>query len=235
MLLKVRRRKIKSIEALNKDIIGCRDCPRLVDWRETVALRKRRQYMDWEYWGKPVPGFGDHKAQLLIVGLAPAAHGANRTGRMFTGDQSGNWLYGTLYKFGFANQLESLHRNDRMQLQNCYISATVRCAPPMNKPTKDEFANCRPYLVKEFQLLPNIRVIVGLGKIAFDCIIDISREFGWNNLKRRPEFKHGNRVAISPEMHLIGSYHPSQQNTFTRKLTRSMFHSIFRKAKQLLS
>jgi uracil-DNA glycosylase len=223
-----------SLEVLRENIIRCRACPRLVDWRETVAAAKRKQYLTWEYWGKPVPGFGDENARLVIVGLAPAAHGANRTGRMFTGDKSGDWLYGALHKFGFANQPKSVDRDDGLELRNCYITASVRCAPPGNKPTREEFENCRPFLLDELRLLRNVRVMIALGKIAFDTVIDCSRLLGWNSFMRKPKFGHGDQVKISENLYLIASYHPSQQNTFTGKLTRPMFHRVFRKAKGLL-
>ncbi len=224
----------KDINELNNAIISCKHCPRLVEWRESVAATKRRQYSAWDYWGKPVPGFGDINAELLLVGLAPAAHGANRTGRMFTGDRSGNWLYGTLHKFGFASQPESLSRDDGMELRNCYITAAVRCAPPANKPTREEFENCRPYLLNELRLLTNIRVIVALGKIAFDSVIMCSKMLQWNIFSKKPQFKHGQQVKIRENLYLVASYHPSQQNTFTGKLTREMFYSVFEKSKQLL-
>jgi uracil-DNA glycosylase len=168
------RQKTGSLEVLRENIIRCRACPRLVEWRETVAATKRKQYIEWDYWGKPVPGFGDENARLVIVGLAPAAHGANRTGRMFTGDKSGDWLYGTLHKFGFANQPKSVDRDDGLELRNCYITASVRCAPPGNKPSREEFENCRPFLLDELRLLRNVRVMIALGKIAFDTVVDCS-------------------------------------------------------------
>jgi uracil-DNA glycosylase len=228
------RPNTRSLKALREEIIRCQACPRLVEWRESVAATKRRQYLTWEYWGKPVPGFGDGKAELVIVGLAPAAHGANRTGRMFTGDKSGDWLYGALHKFGFANQPKSVDRDDGLVLRNCYITAAVRCAPPQNKPSKEEFENCRPFLLDELRLLINVRVIIALGKIAFDTVVDCSRLLGWNTFVRKPKFGHGEQVKISENLYLIASYHPSQQNTFTGKLTRPMFHRVFRKAKGLL-
>lgn len=224
----------QNINELSNAIISCKLCPRLVKWRESVAATKRRQYSAWEYWGKPVPGFGDTNAGLLLVGLAPAAHGANRTGRMFTGDQSGTWLYGALYKFGFANKPESVSRYDELELRNCYITAAVRCAPPANKPTREEFENCRPYLLQELQQLTNIRVIVALGKIAFDSVIMCSKILQWNTFSKKPQFKHGQQVKIRENLYLVASYHPSQQNTFTGKLTREMFYSVFEKSKRLL-
>ncbi len=225
----------KDINELNNAIISCKHCPRLVEWRESVAAIKRPQYSAWDYWGKPVPGFGDINAELLLVGLAPAAHGANRTGRMFTGDRSGNWLYGTLHTFGFASQPESLSRDDGMELRNCYITAAVRCAPPANKPTREEFENCRPYLLNELRLLTNIRVIVALGKIAFDSVIMCSKMLQWNTFSKKPQFKHGQQVKIRENLYLVASYHPSQQNTFTGKLTREMFDNIFKIAKNCLA
>jgi uracil-DNA glycosylase len=224
----------KNIDQLNEAIVRCRSCSRLVDWRETVAKIKRRQFSDFEYWGKPVPGFGDRSARLLVVGLAPAAHGANRTGRMFTGDRSGDWLYNALFKFGFANQSLSTNRDDGLELQDCYIAAAVRCAPPGNKPYGDEFENCRPYLMQELQLLENVRVIIALGKIAFDSVITCSKILAWKEYSKKPQFRHGNKVKIKENLYLLASYHPSQQNTFTGKLTRRMFHGIFKEAKYLL-
>lgn len=224
----------KTIDRLNEAIVRCRACPRLVDWRESVAKIKRRQYADCDYWGKPVPGFGDPNARLLIVGLAPAAHGANRTGRMFTGDRSGDWLYNALFTFGFANQPLSKYRDDGLKLRDCYITAAVRCAPPANKPSGEEFEKCRPYLLQELRLMENVRVIIALGKIAFDSVISCSRILGWNEFSRKPQFKHGDKVKIRENLYLLASYHPSQQNTFTGKLTRRMFYGIFRKTNTLL-
>jgi len=219
---------------LNKKIIACRACPRLVAWRESVAATKTKRFTDWTYWGKPVPGFGDSAAQLLLVGLAPAAHGGNRTGRMFTGDESGNWLYRALHKAGFANQSESISRNDGLKLTNCYITATCRCAPPKNKPLPQEINNCRPFILQEFRLLKNLRVIIGLGKIGFDTAFDCVRELGWTTIAHRPKFAHGTIINLSPSLTLIGSYHPSQQNTFTGTLTEPMFDEVFRQAKKML-
>lgn len=221
-----------GLEQLNKTIIRCEKCPRLVRWREQVGKKPPRRYQGETYWGRPLPGFGDPKARLFIVGLAPAAHGGNRTGRIFTGDQSGNWLYEALYKFGFANQPDSVHRNDGLKLKNCYITAAVRCAPPANKPAKDEFERCRPYLVQELGLLKKIRVVVALGKIAFDSFLKAYVESGGVIPKPRPQFRHGGSVQLG-FLTLLASYHPSQQNTFTGKLTREMFHEVFKTAKKL--
>jgi uracil-DNA glycosylase family 4 len=224
-----------ELERLQKKIIQCRLCPRLVRWRERVAREKTARYKDWEYWGKPNPSFGDPDAKLLLVGLAPAAHGGNRTGRMFTGDRSGDWLYRTLYKFGFANQPTSVHRADGLQLRDCYITATCRCAPPANKLLPEEILNCRPYLLKEIELLKRVRVVVGLGKVGFDNAFLAYRELGLTSLTTRPKFAHGVEYRLNDRVVLLGSFHPSQQNTFTGKLTQQMFDAIFKRAKQLIN
>jgi uracil-DNA glycosylase family 4 len=223
-----------SLAALQQTVISCRKCPRLVRWREKVAKEKVRRFAEWDYWGKPVPSFGDPNARLLIVGLAPAAHGANRTGRMFTSHGNGAILYPTLHKFGFANQPASFTRDDGLKLNDCYITAAARCAPPQNKPTPKELENCHPYLLQELQLLKSLRVIVGLGKIAFDTVFDALRELKIASLKNKPKFGHGVLVPVAPGLYLLGSYHPSRQNTNTGKLTLAMFESIFRQAGQLL-
>jgi len=227
-------RKTPSLPTLQQRIVECRKCPRLVQWREKVARTKTKRFSDCEYWGRPVPGFGDSGARLVIVGLAPAAHGGNRTGRMFTGDRSGDWLYRTLNKFGFANQTRSTDRHDGLTLHDCYITATVRCAPPGNKPLPTEIRNCRPYLLHEFQLLRNVRVIVGLGKVGFDSAAQCVEQLGWITFERKPTFSHGAEYRVNKKVTLIGSYHPSQQNTFTGKLTRRMFDQVFRKSKRIL-
>ncbi|MHB1048860.1 MAG: uracil-DNA glycosylase [Bacteroidota bacterium] len=225
----------RSLSSLNKKIVSCRLCPRLTTWREEVAGTKVRRFQKFEYWGKPVPGFGDHNARVLIVGLAPAAHGANRTGRMFTGDESGAWLYRALHKAGFANQPVSVTRNDGLSLHDCYITAACRCAPPKNKPLPEEIRNCRPYILEELRLLKKLTIIIGLGKIGFDAAFDCCRESGLTSLTRRPTFSHGVSVALNSTLTLIGSYHPSQQNTFTGVLTKRQFDNIFRKAKKYLN
>jgi uracil-DNA glycosylase family 4 len=222
-----------TISSLQQQIIRCRRCPRLVRWREKVAREKVRRYLDEEYWGKPVPGFGDPRARLLLVGLAPAAHGGNRTGRMFTGDNSGNWLYRALYKAGFANQPESVHRRDGLTLRDCYITATLRCAPPRNKPTADEIANCKPFLLREVEMLKNVRVVIGLGRIGFDAALNAYRELGRVDFTTRPKFAHG-AVYRFGTLTFIASFHPSQQNTFTRRLTVPMFDAVFAKARRIL-
>ena len=208
-------------------------CPRLVRWREEVAKEKTARFKNWNYWGKPVPGLGDPDARLLIVGLAPAAHGGNRTGRMFTGDRSGDWLFRALHKFGFANQPASTSRDDGLILQDCYITASVRCAPPENKPLPVEAQNCRQFLLKELQLLSNVRVIVALGKFASDALFESFRKLAMTTAKKRPVFSHGKEFSLNNDQTLISSFHPSQQNTFTGKLTEPMFDRIFRRARAL--
>jgi uracil-DNA glycosylase family 4 len=226
---------MRSLAAVNAQVIRCRRCPRLVEHRELTARVKRRQFADWVYWGRPVPGFGDPAARLFIVGLAPAAHGGNRTGRIFTGDRSGDWLYDALYEFGFANQPTSVHRDDGLRLTDCYIAAAVRCAPPDNKPEPSEFDACRPYLLEELRLLTRVRVVVALGKIAFDQYLKACRELGRPRVSPAPVFSHGATYRLPWGVTLIGSYHPSQQNTFTGKLTRGMFHRVFRAARNAVA
>ena len=223
-----------TLEKLEASIIGCRMCPRLVAWREEVARKKVRRYRDEEYWGRPIPGFGDPQARLLLVGLAPAAHGGNRTGRIFTGDRSGDWLYGALYAFGFANQPASGHRDDGLKLLDAYVTAAVRCAPPANKPTREEMDTCRPYLVRELGLLRRVRVVVALGKIAFDTYLRVRRELGLEVPRPLPRFGHGKTYRMPEGVTLIASFHPSQQNTQTGRLTCAMFHGVFRRARRIL-
>lgn len=219
---------------LGQTIIGCTRCPRLVDWRQEVARVKRRAYLDWEYWGKPVPGFGDHQAQVLVVGLAPGAHGANRTGRMFTGDGSGDFLYPALHKAGFASQPEAIRRGDGLILTGMFISAVCRCVPPGNKPKADEIKNCLPYLLKEIDLLNQLKVIVALGRIAFDQTLRLYRARTGENL--RFEFKHGAEYPLGPGLPwLLASYHPSRQNTQTGRLTEQMFAKIWGRVLELLA
>lgn len=219
---------------LTRSVIACRKCPRLVRWRESVAKDPPRRYQGMTYWAKPLGGFGDPRARLLIIGLAPAAHGGNRTGRMFTGDRSGDWLYGALHAYGFANQPTSENLQDGLKLKDCFITAAVRCAPPDNKPTRTEFERCRPFLVQELQLFSNVRVVIVLGKIAFDSFLAAYQKNGGVTPKPRPKFGHGAAFVLSKHLDLICSYHPSQQNTFTGKLTRPMFHDIFRQARAVL-
>jgi uracil-DNA glycosylase family 4 len=216
------------------EIVNCRRCPRLVAYREDVAARKVRRYRDWDYWGRPVPSLGTLSAGLLVVGLAPAAHGGNRTGRIFTGDRSGDWLYRALFTFGFSNQPASTHRADGLHLIDCYITAAIHCAPPDNKPLPAEFANCRPYLLDELQRLKRVRVVVVLGLIGFKTYFSARKQLGWPNPAPLPNFGHGLQTKLSDGISLISSYHPSQQNTQTGKLTEKMFHDVFRQARKIL-
>jgi uracil-DNA glycosylase family 4 len=224
-----------TIHQLQEKIVACARCPRLVEHREAVAQRKRRMYLGWEYWGRPLPSFGDPGARLLIVGLAPAAHGGNRTGRMFTGDRSGDWVFGTLHRFGFASSPDSRHQDDGLVLKDAYITAALHCAPPANKPLREEMANCRPYLLQELELLPQVQVVVALGKIAFDTYLGTFSERGLKLPSPRPHFGHNLDQVLIDGKTLIGSYHPSQQNTQTGRLTQDMFNSVFQKARGLLS
>jgi uracil-DNA glycosylase family 4 len=216
----------ESLRQLNETIIACRRCPRLVGYREKVAREKRAAYRDWGYWGKPVPGFGDPQARLLILGLAPAAHGGNRTGRVFTGDRSGDFLYKALYEAGFANQPTSVSRDDGLKLRDAYLAAAVRCAPPANKPRPSELANCQPYLERELELL-RPRAVLALGSIAMRALLALLREQGQLPKHAAFEFKHGANHELGPGLpRLFVSYHPSQQNTFTGKLTEKMLTSV---------
>ncbi len=219
---------------LNEEIISCRKCPRLVKYREKVAREKRRAFRECEYWGKPVPGFGDAQAQLLILGLAPAAHGANRTGRMFTGDRSGDFLYAALHKAGFANLPTSLHREDGLQVKNAYITATCRCAPPKNKPLPREVLNCRGYLEREIEILKP-RAILALGKIAWDGYLEILKRRGVIASRALYQFAHGAEAEVAPGTpRLFGVYHPSQQNTQTGRVTRAMYASVLHRIRSFL-
>ena len=230
-----------NIESHHSSVIGCQRCRRLVEWREKVAREKTRRFSDQSYWGKPVPGFGVNDARLLIVGLAPAAHGANRTGRMFTGDRSGDWLYRALYKAGFANQPQSESLNDGLSLRDCYITALCRCAPPQNKPAPDEFANCNDYLITELQHFIDAwkqaqqnGVVVCLGQLSYrytmKCMVDMGIEIP----RPRPRFTHGVDITLRNHLTLICSFHPSQQNTFTGKLTEIMLDAVFHKANAVI-
>jgi uracil-DNA glycosylase family 4 len=222
------------LQVLQNTVVGCTLCPRLVAYREEIARTRVRRFNEWDYWAKPLPGFGDPQARLLIVGLAPAAHGGNRTGRIFTGDRSGDWLYGALYRFGFANRPDSISREDGMRLMDCYITATVKCAPPENKPLPEEFRCCRPYLMQELQLLKHVQVVIALGKIALDGYLDASRDLGRPIPRPRPVFGHNLIYPLPWGVSLVTSYHPSQQNTFTGKLTVPMFNAVFESARKLL-
>ncbi|MPZ71210.1 MAG: uracil-DNA glycosylase [Actinobacteria bacterium] len=214
-----------SLSELSEIVTTCRACPRLVEWREEVAREKRPAFADQEYWGRPVPGFGDPEARIAIVGLAPAAHGANRTGRMFTGDRSGDFLYASLYRCGLANQPISEHRGDGLTLDGVYITAPVRCAPPANKPTPEERDRCHPYMVTELALLENLAVVIALGAFGWDATLRADADLGGSRTKPKPRFEHGAEVALD-NFTLVGSYHVSQQNTFTGKLTPDMFDLI---------
>ena len=218
----------------NIELLACRRCPRLVEWRERVASEKRAAYRNWDYWGKPVPAFGDPQARLLILGLAPGAHGSNRTGRMFTGDSSGVFLYAALQRAGFANQIHSDRVDDGLELRDAIISAVGRCAPPDNKPSTEELQNCRPWLLTELEMLPRLEGTVALGKIAFDAAWEIFSSR--SGLKERPLFSHGAVYELGDGLPwLLASYHPSRQNTQTGRLTVEMFDAIWQVARQKLS
>jgi uracil-DNA glycosylase family 4 len=221
-----------QLDELTAEIVSCRACPRLVEWREKIAREKRAAFARESYWGRPVPSYGDPSARVVIVGLAPAAHGGNRTGRIFTGDRSGDWLFASLYRCGFANQPTSQRRDDGLRLRDAYVAAAVRCAPPGNKPLPDERDRCRPYLIRELGLLPRARVIVALGAFAWAAGLRASAELGGDLAAPLPRFGHLAEAHVEPYT-LIGSYHPSQQNTFTGKLTEPMLDAVFARAGEL--
>jgi uracil-DNA glycosylase family 4 len=227
---------LNALQILQRQIVSCEQCPRLVAYREEVGRIKRRAYLDWDYWSKPVPGFGDPRARLLLIGLAPGAHGANRTGRVFTGDSSGDFLYPVMFDTGFASQPTSISRDDGLKLIDAYISGAVRCAPPDNKPTVQEIRTCRPYLEREMDLVNNVQVVVALGRLAFDVYLGILRDRG--KIARRSRFVFGHnqehRTGEGQPL-LISSYHPSQQNTSTGKLTPAMFRAVFERARRHLA
>jgi len=228
---------VDTWEALTDDVIACRACPRLVAWREQVAREKRRAYRDWDYWGRPVPGFGDRAARLLIVGLAPGAHGSNRTGRMFTGDSSGDTLYTALYRAGFANQPAAQHCDDGLRLTDVFITAIARCVPPGNRPTAEEIATCRRFLTREWMLMPQVHVVLALGQMAFDGCLRLLRDVGYRDMPRL-RFSHGFHESFSSpagSRHLIASYHPSRQNTQTGRLTPAMLDDVFSLARTLIA
>lgn len=231
-----------SLPRLEADVVACRRCPRLVAFRERVARDKKHEFRHWEYWGRPVPGFGDPQARVLLVGLAPAAHGANRTGRMFTGDLPNGasvWLVRSLYRTGFANQPTSVHRHDGLKLHDAYVTAAVRCAPPQNRPSPDELRHCFPYLVREFLLLPRVRVVVCLGAVAFDAVLRLLAHLRVDLPRPKPRFAHGaeyrfpGAVQGRPVPTVLCTYHPSRQNTQTGKLTAAMLDRVFRRARRL--
>jgi uracil-DNA glycosylase len=220
------------MESLAAEVHGCRRCPRLVEWREACAAEPPRRYRGQDYWARPLDGFGDPGARLAIVGLAPAAHGANRTGRMFTGDRSGEWLYAALHRAGYANRPEAEWRGDGLRLSDAYVTAVVRCAPPANKPTPDERDNCLPYLERELSLLTNCRTIVALGAFAWDGVLRAAKACGAPTPSPKPRFGHGAEVSLE-RWDLIGCYHPSQQNTFTGRLTEPMLDRVLARAREL--
>jgi uracil-DNA glycosylase family 4 len=222
----------RTVAELNRSIVDCARCARLVAYCRQVAAEKRRAYRDETYWGRPVPGLGDPRARVLMVGLAPGAHGANRTGRMFTGDGSGNFLIPALHRAGFANQPGSTHRDDGLRLHDLYLAAAAHCAPPANKPTAREIANCRPFLVEHLRLLPNVRVLVALGKIGFDALLAALAERGVAVPAPRPVFGHGVEYWVGGYA-LLGSYHPSRQNTQTGRLTAAMLDAVLARARAL--
>ena len=223
-----------TLARLAERIVRCRLCPRLVAHREAVAANPPRRYRGQKYWARPLPGFGDPRARVLLVGLAPAAHGGNRTGRMFTGDRSGDWLFRALHEAGFANQPTSTHAGDGLRLEGAYITATARCAPPANKPTPEEMARCRPFLLEELDLLSRVRVVVALGKIGWDAYLRTRRELGLGLPRPLPRFGHGAEASMPGDgVTLLGTFHPSQQNTFTGRLTRPMLRAVLRRARRL--
>jgi uracil-DNA glycosylase len=219
--------RVIGLPELELSITRCRKCPRLVEWRERVAREKRSAFRDWDYWGRPLPGFGDPAARIYILGLAPAAHGGNRTGRVFTGDRSGDWLFGSLYRTGFANQPTSVSRDDGLELRGAFVAAAVRCAPPANKPLPSERDNCLPYAAAELALLGDLRAIVCLGSFAWDAAIRLL------SVKPKPKFGHAVEHTTEAGPTLIGCYHPSQQNTFTGKLTEPMLDAVFTRAREI--
>jgi len=222
-----------ALAMLNKEVVNCIRCPRLVAYREQIGREKRRAYLDWDYWARPVPGFGDRHAHLLVLGLAPGAHGSNRTGRPFTGDASGKFMYPILHKVGFASQPNAEHRGDGLKLIDCYITAAVRCAPPGNKPLLSELANCAPFLDRELAILKDIKVAVALGKIAFESYLNYLKRNQIVQSKAGYHFGHAARYRLPNGVVLLASFHPSNQNTATGKLTAAMFETVFREAKKL--
>ena len=224
--------EFKDLDALTEALVGCRQCPRLVAWREQVAREKRAAFRGEDYWGRPVPAFGDRRARVLVCGLAPAAHGGNRTGRVFTGDRSGDWLFAALHRIGFANQPTSVRAGDGLRLRDCWIAAAVRCAPPANRPTPAERDNCLPYAARELDLLEATRVILCLGAFAWDAALRVAALRGTPAPRPRPRFGHGAEVPLG-DLTLLGCFHPSQQNTFTGKLTKPMLDGVLARARAL--
>jgi len=222
-----------ALAALDAEVVACRRCPRLVEWRERVAVEKRAAYADDTYWGRPITGFGDPAARILVLGLAPAAHGGNRTGRVFTGDRSGDWLFASMWRCELANQPESQARDDGLELRGAYVTAAVRCAPPANKPLPAERDNCFPYLVRELELLRDVRVIVCLGGFAWEAALRVRAALGEPTPRPKPRFGHGAELPSPGRLTLLGCYHPSQQNTFTGRLTEPMIDAVFGRAREL--
>jgi len=233
----VRARTAHDLEVLDARVSVCRACPRLVAWREEVARARRRSFADQTYWGRPIPGYGDSEAHLLVLGLAPAAHGGNRTGRVFTGDRSGDWLFAAMHRAGYANQPTSTHVGDGLVLDGARVVAAVRCAPPANAPTPQERDTCAPWLDREVHLLPRLRVVLALGGFAWGAALDLARRRGWEVPRPQPRFAHGAVVALArpggEPVHLVGSFHVSQQNTFTGRLTEAMLDEVFGTARRL--
>jgi len=225
--------QIAALAALDAEVVACRRCPRLVDWRERVAAEKRAAFAEETYWGRPITGFGDPAARLLVLGLAPAAHGGNRTGRVFTGDRSGDWLFASMWRCGLANQAESRSRDDGLELRGAYVTAAVRCAPPANKPLPAERDACFPYLLRELELLRELRVVVCLGGFAWEAALRARAAAGEPVPRPRPRFGHGAELPSPGRLHLLGCYHPSQQNTFTGRLTEPMIDGVFLRAREL--
>jgi uracil-DNA glycosylase family 4 len=226
-------RRAPDLARLEQEVVACRRCPRLVAWREQVAREKRASFAGEEYWGRPLPGFGDPAARVLVLGLAPAAHGGNRTGRVFTGDRSGDWLFAAMYRAGLANQPTSLHRGDGLRLKDAWIAAAVRCAPPANKPTPQERDECLPWTVAELEHLSALSVVVCLGAFAWDAALRLRAAFGHPRPRPRPRFGHEAVFDDGEWLTLVGCFHPSQQNTFTGKLTEPMLDAVFRRAREL--
>jgi uracil-DNA glycosylase len=222
----------RALKELTETVVACTRCPRLVEWRELVATRKRAGFRDWEYWGRPVPGFGDPRARIVVLGLAPAAHGGNRTGRIFTGDRSGDFLFASAYRCGLSNQPTSIHRGDGLRVRGLYVTAVNRCCPPGNRPTPRERDNCLPYLVRELEVMPTVRVLVALGAFAWDGALRALQGVGHPLPRPRPRFGHGSEAAVGPYV-LLGCFHPSQQNTFTGRLTPSMLDAVLARATAL--
>lgn len=222
----------RELAAVERRVMGCRRCPRLVEWRERVAREKRASFAGEDYWGRPLPGFGDPRARVLVLGLAPAAHGGNRTGRIFTGDRSGDWLFASMHRTGFASQAESVASDDGLELSGAWVAAAVRCAPPANRPTPAERDNCLPYTVDELRLLTEVRAIVCLGGYAWDATLRAAAALGLAIPRPRPSFAHGAETTLD-RLTLIGCYHPSQRNTFTGRLTEEMLDAIFNRAREL--